>query len=216
MMNHSTDNRPRLTEIRLGADAGGWNGAGFSVVDGAVQIGAVTISIVAPSGGILGLAFDHLPEGVSDIDGLPVAIRPAAGTGAGHVNRAIAVDQVVIATPDFERTINSLDAAGLSIRSERVVEGEGEEGTVRQGFVRAGEPVIEIVHTESVPDGQAVGWGLGFICSDLEATAEEFEGLLGALRPAVQPGRRIATFSRDAGLGVPAVLLDAEAPKSKE
>ena len=201
--------RPALTSVELGADPAAWRGVGFTVEDNCVEVGGVAIDLLRPDGGITGLAFDWLPEGVTDIDGIPV--RVAAGrAGRKHENGVISIDQVVISTPDFDRTAKALSAAGLGLRRERIVEGEGEEGTVRQGFVRAGGPVIELVHTDRVPDGPALGWGLGFICGDLEQTAAQLEGVIGRLRPAVQSGRRIATVNRDARLGLPVVFLDPE------
>lgn len=199
--------RPVLTAIELGADPAAWSGAGFTVDGSRVEVGGVAIELARPDGGISALAFDWLPAGIADIDGLPASVQSAAGS-ASHENGATAIDQVVISTPDFDRTAASLAAAGLGLRRERIVEGEGDEGAVRQGFVRAGGPVLELVHTDRVPGGPALGWGLGFICGDLERVAAEFEGVVGRLRDAVQPGRRIATVSRDARLGVPVVFLD--------
>ncbi|MEI7559877.1 MAG: hypothetical protein WCJ63_04725, partial [Actinomycetes bacterium] len=68
----------------------------------------------------------------------------------------------------------------------------------------------ELVHTDTVPGTHAHGWGLGFITADLDKAIHELDGLIGPARPAVQPGRRIATFRRDANLGVPVVLMDPE------
>jgi sensor domain CHASE-containing protein len=49
-------------------------------------------------------------------------------------------------------------------------------------------------------------WGLVVIVSDLDALAERFGDLLSEIRPAVQPGRRIAPLRSKAGLG-PAVAF---------
>ena len=51
------------------------------------------------------------------------------------------------------------------------------------------------------PDGPARLWGIAFLVEDMEATARTLGPLLGSPRAAVQPGRRIATLSGEAGLG---------------
>jgi hypothetical protein len=43
--------------------------------------------------------------------------------------------------------------------------------------------------------------------ADLDACAALLGGRLGEVRDAVQPGRRIATIRREAGLGVPVALI---------
>ena len=45
---------------------------------------------------------------------------------------------------------------------------------------------------------------------DIDVTAELLGGLLGRVKPAVQPRRRIATVSKSAGLGVAIAFLGPE------
>ncbi len=49
-------------------------------------------------------------------------------------------------------------------------------------------------------------WGISFLVADMDATAAFLGDLLGTPRDAVQPGRRIATLRREAGLG-PAIAF---------
>ena len=51
-------------------------------------------------------------------------------------------------------------------------------------------------------------WGLVINVEDLDAAAEHIgpDGI-GAVTPAVQPGRRIATVRAELGLGVPVALM---------
>jgi len=67
-------------------------------------------------------------------------------------------------------------------------------------FVRFGELVVEVVQAGGPPRF----WGLTVVVADLDSLAGP---LLGSARPAVQPGRRIATVSRDAGLSVALALI---------
>jgi hypothetical protein len=57
------------------------------------------------------------------------------------------------------------------------------------------------------PDAPARLWGLALLAPDIDATARHAGDLLGEVRDAIQPGRRIATFTRDAGLGVAVAVL---------
>jgi hypothetical protein len=76
-----------------------------------------------------------------------------------------------------------------------------------------GEPILEIVGPPE-PDaesGPAQFWGLAFIVDSIEH-AQTFLGpeRLGPSRPAVQPGRSIATVRSAAGLRVPVALMSAD------
>jgi hypothetical protein len=50
-------------------------------------------------------------------------------------------------------------------------------------------------------------WGLAFIAPDLDATVAGLGDRVSEIRDAVQPGRRIATLRRSAGLTVPVALI---------
>jgi hypothetical protein len=207
-MNQDTAKRPSLTGIKLGADPQAWEAAGFTVNGHALAVGGVTIEFTAPVGGIECLVFDHLPEGVTDLDGLPVKVGPALAD-ADHENGVYSIDQVVIATPAFDRTAQVMRDMGLGFKREAVR--ETEDGTeVRQGFVRSGDAVLEVVHAENVTGEHAHGWGVGFITADLDKAIHDLEGLIGPPRQAIQPGRRLATIRRDANLGIPVILMDPE------
>ena len=52
--------------------------------------------------------------------------------------------------------------------------------------------------------------------ADLDFAAAELGSLLGTIRDAVQPGRRIATIRRQAGLGLPVALITPEPPREPE
>ncbi|HEU0023062.1 MAG TPA: hypothetical protein VFQ12_00425, partial [Thermoleophilaceae bacterium] len=105
--------------------------------------------------------------------------------------------------------------AGLDLRRRR--EGETPGGSARQAFFRMGEVILEAVEApegsrvRSDPDGPARLWGLAFRVEDLERTAAVLGPLLGDPRPAVQPGRTIATLRPQAGLG-PAIAFMTPGP----
>jgi hypothetical protein len=99
-------------------------------------------------------------------------------------------------TDDRDRTADALAAAGGDVRRR----GEPPELPAPMAFVRFGELIVEVAQA----GGPARFWGVTIVVADLDALAGP---LLGSARPAVQPGRRIATVSRDAGLSVALALI---------
>lgn len=181
-----------------------WAAAGFAVAaDGTCAVGTVRLRLGAPgwSWSVRGLrdgALDGLATRGSD--------APPRAAAPTHPNGAIALDHVVVATPDLDRTLTVLQEAGLDLRRVREA-GRG----ARQGFFRVGEALLEVVGPV-VADGTgpATFWGLTLTVADLDATAATLRAALGPSRDAVQEGRRIATVRRDAGLGVPVALMSPE------
>jgi hypothetical protein len=168
------------------------------------RVGAVDLHFAA-SEGILGW---RLTSDVGEIDGLPVA--PAAepkSPDTSHPNGVTHIDHLVVFTPDLERTTQALEETGIERR--RVREVETHDGPLRQGFFRFGEVILEVVEHANVEPGPARFWGITFAVEDLDACAELLGDPLGSIRDAVQPGRRIATVRREAGLGLPVALISA-------
>ncbi len=140
-------------------------------------------------------------------DGVEHASAPA------HPNGVVALDHVVAITPALDRTVAALTAAGLDLR--RVREEPTPAGAPRQAFFRLGDAILEVVQAppEAIarsggPDGPAFFWGLAFKVADLDATVSTIgEERCSPPRPAVQPGRRIATLRRAAGVAVPVALM---------
>jgi hypothetical protein len=68
--------------------------------------------------------------------------------------------------------------------------------------------IVEVVERREVGDDPASFWGVVINVSDLDA-AVVLAGadLVGSPKGAVQPGRRIATVRREAGLGLPVAMM---------
>lgn len=144
-----------------------------------------------------------------ELDGLAtrIAAEPARPIEAGkHPVGASRIDHVVITTPSLERTCGAITAAtGEPLKRVRDA-----GGGVRQGFHRFGEVVVEVVERPDLPgDASASFWGLVLVVDrDLhEVCAELGPEIVGSPKPAVQPGRLIATVRGSAGLGVPVALM---------
>jgi hypothetical protein len=114
------------------------------------------------------------------------------------------VDHVVAFSPELDRTVATLDDAGLDLR--RIREEPTPAGAPRQAFFRVREVILEVIQMPDSPkldrSRSAHLWGLAVRTADMAATVAAVGDRLGSPRDAVQPGRQIATLRRDAGSGV--------------
>ena len=158
--------------------------------------------------GLIGWSFAETPSGNSlEIDGVPTECADSPSETFDHRLRVSSIDHVVVMTPSLERTCGAITTSlGLSLKRIREV-----GGGVRQGFHRAGGTILEVVERPDIDvEEPARLWGVVFVVDDLDAEVERLgPDVIGAPRDAVQPGRRIATVKRDAGLGVPVALMSA-------
>jgi hypothetical protein len=209
-------------ELVIGDDPAAWQALGFAVGDdGTFALGGVRVRLVRGRAAvelrIEGLDTDR-PDGLAVVRvrharrGPPAAAAAAARpepTAASaraarrdppavspHPNGATAIDHVVVFTDDRDRTAVALAAAGGDVRRR----GDPPELPAPMAFVRFGELVVEVAQA----GGPARIWGVTFVVPDLDALAGP---LLGAARPALQPGRRIVTVSRAAGLSLAVALI---------
>lgn len=204
-----------IDEIALADEPGRWEALGFSVSGGAVQIGSVSIRLAGADAG-RGIIGWSLRDGTDpELDGLPTSrsTRPPHSNIPSHPNRIVAIDHVVAMSPDLDRTVQVLQAAGLDLR--RIREQPTPAGAPRQAFFRLGEVILKVVQEPrevlSKRPGGAGGparfWGLALLSDDLPETVERIGKHASEIRPAVQPGREIATLGRAAGLAVPVALM---------
>jgi hypothetical protein len=184
----------------IGDEPDAWREAGFAV-DGAVTwLGEVRVELAGRNDGrgIKSWTLRGIADGGLDgsIDGLPTFPGDGdvvAAPATAHPNGTVLIDHVVVATPNFPRTIAALADAGFVLRRERETGSYG--SPMRQGFFRAGEVIIEVIGSaDPNGEGPAGFYGLAFTVTDLDATARSLGEALGNLKDAVQPGRRIATL----------------------
>jgi hypothetical protein len=203
-----------LRGLVIGDDPDAWEAAGFDVEEARCVVGGVTLRFVGGEGGrgILGWVLDPTVEHA--IDGLPPAgaqhleparpVTPADGPpSSAHPNGIAAVDHLVVATPDVERTTTALGAVGVPAR--RTVDGARGDADIRYRFFRLGTCVLEVIGPV-VPagDGPAGFAGLAFAAGDLDRLGPSAN----PPRDAVQPGRRIATLrTRELRISVPVAVL---------
>ncbi len=203
---------PELAGLLIADPVERWEALGFSVHDGQVELGGVRLVLGSPGRGITawslsgtdavidGLPVAPLDRGVSSYRSISAISRHASARE--HPNGAVAVDHVVVTTPDFDRTREALAGAGMPLK--RVVEMRG----TRMGFRRIGPAILELVEA---PDAERAGfWGLVVVVRDLDAVARGLGEHLGEIRPAVQPGRQIATVTTTAGLSTNLAFMDPD------
>lgn len=206
---------PTIDELTVADPPGAWSALGFAVEGDTCVAGEVRIRLAGPDAG-KGLAGWSLRDVEStELDGLSTARseRPAPAGAPLHPNGVAGLDHVVTITPDLDRTTAALEAAGLDLR--RVREEPTPAGAPRQAFFRLGAVILEVVQEPEKAIERAGGdrerpaffWGLAFLAPDLDATIAALGEHAGEVRDAVQPGRRIATLRRSAGLSVPVALM---------
>jgi hypothetical protein len=208
-----------IDEFQVADPVEAWSRAGFSVdtgpdSDAVCRVGGVRIRLVGRGRGtgILGWSLRGVPSGASldDLDGVPTTRSDTGATApATHPNGVIAIDHVVLLSPDLDRTVASLAGVGLYPRRER----DGELGgrSIRQIFFRMGGLILEVVGSpHNANAGPSALWGITYVVSDIDATAAFFGDRTAPVKDAVQPGRRMTTLRHhDLGMSVRTALISA-------
>jgi hypothetical protein len=205
MTKSRTTTSPTVAEIALADDPEPWETLGFTVSQGAVQIGTVRIALVGRDTGRGIAGWSLLEVASTELDGLPTTVShapPARTEVTEHANGITAIDHVVAMSPDLDRSVKALRAAGLDLR--RIRDQPTPAGAPRQAFFRPDEVLAA---RSAGADGPTRFWGLALLSDDLEQTAGWLGEHASQIRPALQPGRQIATLRRSAGLAVPVALM---------
>jgi hypothetical protein len=193
--------------IDLIDEAGAWGGAGFAASTGRCVIDPLELRFAREA-----TAWSWSGLHGSTLDGAPVvAPSPASepATHPPHPNGIVRVDHVVATTPNVDRSIDTLAAAGLELRRVRDTTIGGASG--RQAFFWAGDVILEVVGPSTAAGDEPLAlWGLAVVSEDLDATVAWLGPTrCSAPRPAVQAGRRIATLrTRDLGISIPVAIMD--------
>ncbi len=200
-----------LTELVIADSEDVWTRAGFTVDAGVCRVGSVGIRLGAEGRGIAGWAVDGVErDALCDVDGVPTTSTATIATGpVAHPNGVIAIDHVVLLSPNLGRTVEALAAIGVAPRRERDAELGGR--AVRQIFFRLGEVILEVVGSPGdAGAGPSTLWGATFTVADIDATAAFFGAHVTPVKDAVQPGRRITTLRhREVGMSVPTAFISA-------
>jgi hypothetical protein len=204
---------PTLDELTVADDPGAWRDCGFAVDGETCVIDGIRIRLAgADTGeGLTGWSLRDVEA--TELDGLPTTLsnRPPPAERPAHPNGVAALDHVVAISSDLDATVAALRGAGLDLR--RIREEPTPAGAPRQAFFRLGGAILEVVQAPREAVERTGGyrpaffWGLAFVAPDLDATVAALGDRAGDIRAAVQPGRRIATLRRSAGLAIPVALI---------
>ena len=204
-----------VDELTVADESRAWRELGFEVDGDSCLIGGVRLRFSGPDAGRGVTGWSLRGARSTELDGLATAVSdsPAPEPAPAQPNGVTAIDHVVAISPDLDRTVAALEAAGLDLRRRR--EEPTPAGAPRQAFFRLGKLILEAVQEPEVaiergggPDRPAFFWGLALVVPDLDATVDSLGAdLVSDPRDAVQPGRRIATLRRSAGITVPVALI---------
>ena len=206
---------PTLDELTVADEPAAWRTCGFELDGDVCTVGKTRIHLAGEAAGRGLVAWSLRGIRTTDLDGLATtrSERPPPQSSPPHPNGVTDLDHVVAISPDLDRTVRALEAAGLDLR--RIREEPTPAGAPRQAFFRVGAPILEIV--QEPPEARERGgggtewraffWGLAFVAPDLDASVAFLGEHAGDARDAVQPGRRIATMRRSAGLAAPVALI---------
>lgn len=203
---------PALVGLSVSGTLDGWTAAGFTVDGGRLRLGEVGVRTAraADEDGILAWSLTGTADGA--VDGLLTVADPdpPLGDPPDHPNRTVAIDHLVVASPDLDRTTEALAGFGVELRRVR------DAGRMEQRFFRLGAVVLELIgRPDERGPGPASFWGLALTVDDIDATAALLGDHLGPVTDAVQPGRRIATLRHEPlGIPVPIAFLSPPPPRS--
>ena len=204
---------PTIDELTVADVPDAWRALGFEVDGDTFVVGDVRIRLAGLDAGrgLTGWSVRDIER--TELDGLSTtrSDRPPPSERPMHSNGVTTLDHAVAITPALDRTVAVLQGAGLNLR--RIREEPTPAGAPRQAFFRLGATILEVVQEPSEAIERAGGdrpaffWGLAFVAPDLDATVAGLGDRVSEIRPAIQPGRRIATLRRSAGLTAPVALM---------
>ena len=208
-----------IDELTVADEPAAWEALGFAVEGDVCVLGDVRIRLAGPYAGerLAGWSLREVEE--LKLDGLATARseQPPPSEAPAHPNGLTAIDHVVAMTPVLDRTVAALKRAGLDLR--RIREEPTPAGAPRQAFFRLGATILEVVQEppqaieRAGGDHRAFFWGLALLAPDIEATVASLGDRVSEVRDAAQPGRRIATLRRSAGLALPVALITPRPPQ---
>jgi hypothetical protein len=185
-----------------------WEAIGLLVTHGVARIGGIALRFipVGPDGreGVVSWGLVGSATEATDIDGLATHhLDEAPDGGRHHVLDIVGFDHLVVMTSSLERTCGAIETAtGEPLKRIREV------GAIRQGFHRLGELIIEVVESAQVTAPNARFWGFVWNMADLHETCDRLgPDVVSLPKPAVQPGRFIASVRGSVGLGLPLALM---------
>jgi hypothetical protein len=198
-----------IRNLSVADDPDTWARLGFVVEDGAVRVGSVSFNLTgAQDGGLRGITSWLLGDDESmpaSIDGLvtsSISGQPPVSSPPVHPNGIVAIDHLVVSTPNIDRTVSAFEDLDWECRRRREGAAYGQQ-RMRQAFFWLGDVIVEVVGPETSDPAKAADpasfFGIAFTAADLAATQAFYGELMKPPVEAVQAGRFITTVSSKAG-----------------
>ncbi len=218
--------RAQLAALQIADPPEAWRALGFTVSeDGVVVLGGVELWPDATGRGITGWTL-----GASRCTTMSTACPPASPPTRRRPRpdiptAALGLDHVVVTTPDFDRTATALQEAGIPLRRVRPDDaGAGWGGPSRRrargaptrgrrcgrGFAGSDRPSWGSSRRRPCRPGPPGSGGSSWSSPIWPPCAPDWRRIVGEIRDAVQPGRRIAALDRAAGLSPRIAFMDPE------
>ena len=203
------DAEPTIAELHVGDDPSAWERLGFHIENSRCLIGATHVVFTEGRRGIHSWVLRNSLS--SQFGPIPTSFThdPVPEPAIAHPNGSVAFHHVVLMVPEFDMGRAALTDAGVRIEQGQPF-GSTENAMLRSA-PKMGEIELELIGPESKdPSRDWELWGLVIAVDDIDATSELLGDLLGQVKPAVQPHRRIATLKKEAELGVAVAFLSPE------
>ena len=205
-MNPTRDIEPTIAELHVGDDPSAWERLGFCINENRSLIGRTEVVFSdGPKGIHSWVLRNSMP---SQFGPIPTTFteNPVPNPSIAHPNGSIGFHHVVLMVPAFDIGKTALSNAGVQVEQGRPF-GSTEKAMLRSA-PKMGDIELELIGPESEDRSRHWQlWGLVVAVSDIDATSELLGDLLGQVKPAVQPHRRIATLKKEAELGVAVAFL---------
>ena len=205
-MNPTRDIEPTIAELHVGDDPSAWERLGFCINENRSLIGRTEVVFSdGPKGIHSWVLRNSMP---SQFGPIPTTFteNPVPNPSIAHPNGSIGFHHVVLMVPEFDIGKTALSNAGVHVEQGRPF-GSTEKAMLRSA-PKMGDIELELIGPESEDRSRHWQlWGLVVAVSDIDATSELLGDLLGQVKPAVQPHRRIATLKKEAELGVAVAFL---------
>jgi hypothetical protein len=205
---------PVLTRLDLPGAPARWEAFGFSIPSGELRIGQVACRLGASEAS---WGFDRANVLISDV---AAAASPHSAVETPppttHANGAFKVDHIVLASDDPVGTKSQLESFGFVAKGARVGGAAGAQRS--QTFFWSGELLLELVGPANGGGNEAPRariWGITFVVDDLDRLEQTAGELVSSARTAVQPGRKIAIASEDAGIDLKVAFMSPHIRRSE-
>lgn len=202
-----------ITELQIADDPAIWADLGFTVEGDRCRVGTVDLILTGSDSGngITGWTWHGSPDAGFGTIETAFADQPPGDAASEHPNTAAAMFYVVLMGPSHPDLVSALETVGTTV-SEPTTMGRSDAAMLRSLAPAGGIEVEVIAPATADPDRSWELWGVIIEVADIDALATRLRSRLKSVKPAMQPGRRIATLDRSAGSSVPIAFMTAIEP----